>query len=190
MAEGNDGAEREHRPAGRRRGQGKLEAQVLSVLGTAREPVTAAWVQDGLGGDLAYTTVVTILTRLHAKEAVTRTRAGRSYVWSPVADEAGLAALRMRRVLDSEADRDAVLTSFVTSLSADDERLMRSLLRAAGEDGAGDGPDGQRTRDGRTQGGHTRDGHTRDGGTRGPAARGGRGGGDRDGEGGRAGRTG
>ncbi|GAA2609188.1 BlaI/MecI/CopY family transcriptional regulator [Streptomyces axinellae] len=121
------------RAGGRRRGQGQLEAQVLSVLGTASGPVTATWVQQRLGGDLAYTTVVTILTRLHVKQAVTRTREGRSYVWSPVADEAGLAALRMRRVLDSETDRDAVLASFVSSLGPEDEQLMRELLRAAEE---------------------------------------------------------
>ncbi|GAA2092688.1 BlaI/MecI/CopY family transcriptional regulator [Streptomyces albiaxialis] len=139
MAEGNEGRR------SRRRGQGELEAQVLSALGTATGPATAAWVQERLGGDLAYTTVVTILTRLHTKQAVTRTRRGRSYVWSPVADEAGLAALRMRRVLDNEANRDAVLASFVSSLSADDERLMRELLREAsdeaerGEDGRGRG---------------------------------------------------
>ncbi|WP_326692617.1 MULTISPECIES: BlaI/MecI/CopY family transcriptional regulator [unclassified Streptomyces] len=126
----------ERRAGGRRRGQGQLEAQVLTVLGTASGPVTATWVQQRLGGDLAYTTVVTILTRLHAKQAVTRTREGRSYVWSPVADEAGLAALRMRRVLDSETDRDAVLASFVSSLSPDDERLMRELLRAAEDEQA------------------------------------------------------
>ncbi|NLU67820.1 BlaI/MecI/CopY family transcriptional regulator [Streptomyces sp. HNM0574] len=122
---------REH-ARGRRRGQGELESQVLSVLGTAPEPVSAAWVQQRLGGDLAYTTVITILSRLLAKQAVTRTRVGRSYVWSPTADQAGLAALRMRRVLDSEKDRDAVLASFVSSLSPDDERLMRDLLREAG----------------------------------------------------------
>ncbi|MER7409087.1 MULTISPECIES: BlaI/MecI/CopY family transcriptional regulator [Streptomyces] len=142
MAGNDSGAGRRGRPerrtGARRRGQGELEGLVLSVLGTAQEPVTAAWVQERLGGDLAYTTVVTILTRLHAKQAVTRTREGRSYVWSPVADEAGLAALRMRRVLDSEADRDAVLASFVSSLGPDDERLMRQLLRAAEE--APDGP--------------------------------------------------
>ncbi|MDJ1131018.1 BlaI/MecI/CopY family transcriptional regulator [Streptomyces iconiensis] len=132
MADSGEGRhEGERRAGARRRGQGELEAQVLSVLGTAPGPVTAAWVQQRLGGDLAYTTVVTILTRLHTKQAVTRSREGRSYVWNPVADEAGLAALRMRRVLDSEADRDAVLASFVSSLNPDDERLMRELLRAA-----------------------------------------------------------
>ncbi|MFI8255145.1 BlaI/MecI/CopY family transcriptional regulator [Streptomyces filamentosus] len=115
----------------RRRGQGELETQVLALLRTAPEPVAAAWVQDRLGGDLAYTTVVTILTRLHAKGAVARERSGRSFRWTAVADEAGLAALRMRRVLDSETDREAVLTSFVTTLSAGDERLLRALLEAA-----------------------------------------------------------
>ncbi|UQA94402.1 BlaI/MecI/CopY family transcriptional regulator [Streptomyces halobius] len=120
---------------GRRRGQGQLEAQVLAALHRSPGPVTAAWVQERLGGDLAYTTVVTILSRLHAKQAVTRERAGRAYVWTPAADEAGLAALRMRRVLDGEPDRDAVLTSFVSALSAHDEQLLRTLLdRATAED--------------------------------------------------------
>lgn len=116
------------RPRDRRRGQGELEAQVLSVLGAAPGPATAAWVQEQLGGDLAYTTVITILTRLYDKGAVTRTRAGRSFEWTPVADVAGLVALRMRKLLDREDDRDAVLSSFVSALSPDDERLLRTLL--------------------------------------------------------------
>ncbi|MFF8836927.1 BlaI/MecI/CopY family transcriptional regulator [Streptomyces sp. NPDC015130] len=113
-----------------RRGQGKLEAHVLSVLKGATEPVPVAWVQERLGGDLAYTTVITILTRLHGKGAVERERAGRSFVWTAVSDEAGLAALRMRKVLDAEADRQAVLASFVTTLSKNDELLLRELLAA------------------------------------------------------------
>ncbi|GAA2245300.1 hypothetical protein GCM10010232_35400 [Streptomyces amakusaensis] len=116
-----------------RRGQGELEAQVLAALGKAPGPVDAAWVRARLGGELAYTTVITILTRLLAKEAVTREKSGRAFVWSPAADEAGLAALRMRRVLDGESDREAVLASFVTSLPPGDERLLRELLERAEE---------------------------------------------------------
>ncbi len=110
---------------------------------------TAGWVQERLGGDLAYTTVITILTRLLAKGAVARERAGRSFSWTSASDEAGLAAHRMRRVLDAESDREAVLASFVTGLGPDDERLLRELLgrpRPEREhEGSGDdGDDGQR----------------------------------------------
>jgi hypothetical protein len=45
-----------------------------------------------------------------------------------VADEPGLAARRMARVLDSEADREAVLARFVSSLNSQDEELLRKML--------------------------------------------------------------
>ncbi|MET7608408.1 BlaI/MecI/CopY family transcriptional regulator [Streptomyces avermitilis] len=115
----------------RRRGQGELEVQVLGALREADGPVTASWVQERLGGDLAYTTVVTILTRLLAKDVVSRERQGRSFAWTPTADVAGLAALKMRRLLDGERDREAVLASFVTALPPDDEQVLRTLLEAA-----------------------------------------------------------
>nr|WP_206326858.1 BlaI/MecI/CopY family transcriptional regulator [Streptomyces sp. S3(2020)] len=118
-----------------------MEAQVLSALREADGPATAGWVQERLGAGLAYTTVITILTRLLAKAAVTRERSGRSFVWTPVSDQAGLAAHKMRKLLDGESDREAVLASFVTSLDPDDEKLLRDLLgqaRGEGDMSAGD----------------------------------------------------
>ncbi|MFB6778671.1 BlaI/MecI/CopY family transcriptional regulator [Streptomyces sp. NPDC056352] len=112
----------------RKRGQGELEAQILAVLRSANGPATAGWVQEHLDGDLAYTTVITILSRLYAKKYVTRARQGRSYTWTSASDEAGLAALRMRRVLDGERDREAVLARFVSALSPGDEERLRALL--------------------------------------------------------------
>lgn len=109
------------------------------MLRSANGPATAGWVQEHLEGDLAYTTVITILSRLYAKSVVTRTREGRSYTWTPVSDEAGLAALRMRRVLDGERDRDAVLARFISALSPGDEDRLRALLaRADAPDDPGD----------------------------------------------------
>ncbi|WP_052848207.1 BlaI/MecI/CopY family transcriptional regulator [Streptomyces avicenniae] len=156
MADGHPatGGEPDGPPARpRRRGQGQLEAQVLSALGQSPGPATAAWVQERLGGGLAYTTVVTILTRLRVKGAVTRERAGRSFVWTPAADVAGLAAFRMRRVLESETDRHAVLASFVSALGPDDERLLRALLAEEDPDGPEDTPDGGPGHGPRTEGG-------------------------------------
>ncbi len=82
--------------------------------------------QERPGGEPAYTTVITTLTRLYEKQAVTRTRAGRSFGRTPVADAAGLVALRMRKLLDQRDDHDAVLSGFVSSLSSRDEQFPRS----------------------------------------------------------------
>jgi predicted transcriptional regulator len=106
-----------------------LEAEVLTVLWSADEPRTAADVQQEVAGELAYTTVVTILSRLSDKGAVTREKHGRSFVYSPVQDEAGLTARRMRKVLDTSAAHDRVLARFVSELSDHDERILRALLR-------------------------------------------------------------
>ncbi|MFI2907450.1 BlaI/MecI/CopY family transcriptional regulator [Streptomyces sp. PDY-4] len=125
----------EQRERSRRRGQGELEALVLAALREADGPATAGWVQERVGDDLAYTTVITILTRLLAKGVVTRERAGRSFSWTPASDQAGLAASRMRKVLDAESDREAVLASFVTGLGPDDERLLRGLLGHSRDEG-------------------------------------------------------
>ncbi|MFF4147564.1 BlaI/MecI/CopY family transcriptional regulator [Streptomyces sp. NPDC001698] len=108
-----------------RRGPGELEASVLTALGSAPGPVTAGWVRKQIDPSLAYTTVVTTLTRLHGKQAVVRRRDGRSYVWRAVFDAAGLAARRMHRILDGERDRGAVLSRFIAELPPDDERLLQ-----------------------------------------------------------------
>ena len=118
-----------------RRAAGELEAAVLAVLQGAGAPLSPGEVRERIGGPLAYTTVVTILSRLHAKGVLERHKAGRAYLYSPVADEPGLAARRMARVLDGETDREAVLARFVSALSDSDEELLRRML---GDPGLGD----------------------------------------------------
>ena len=104
---------------------------MLATLWAADGALTPGRVQEQLGGELAYTTVVTILSRLHDKGVLARARIGRAYAYSPVQDEAGLVARRMRRLLDAEPDRRMVLARFVTDLSGEDEQLLRELLGGA-----------------------------------------------------------
>jgi predicted transcriptional regulator len=101
---------------------------VLAALWSAAEPRTPAEVQRELGDALAYSTVATILSRLHTKGVVARTKRGRSYVYTPVSDEPGVAARRMHQVLNARPDRDTVLARFVSDLSPADELLLRGLL--------------------------------------------------------------
>jgi predicted transcriptional regulator len=115
--------------ASSRRKPGELEAEVLAVLWHADEPQSPGQVRDALTAELAYTTVMTILTRLHDKGSVTRSRAGRAYVYSPAFEQAEVAASQMRSLLDRSDDREAILTRFVGILSTDEERTLAKLLR-------------------------------------------------------------
>ncbi len=111
-----------------RRESGGLESEVLATLWAAGQPLTTGDVVDALGGDLAYNTVQTILTRLHSKAAVNREQAGRAHAYTPVLDEAGLAANRMRAMLDRGGDHAAVLTRFLGTLTADEEATLARLI--------------------------------------------------------------
>ncbi|MFF7157356.1 BlaI/MecI/CopY family transcriptional regulator [Streptomyces sp. NPDC008139] len=116
-------------PAAGRRAPGELESEVLAALWAVGEPAGAGAVREQVAGEPAYTTVLTILTRLHDKGLVTRERAGRGYLYSPVRDEAGHAAAGMRDLLEAGGDRATVLARFVSELPAEDEKLLERLLR-------------------------------------------------------------
>ena len=130
-------------PGGPRRAAGALESEVLGILRGAGQPLTPGEVRIRLGtgeqGELSYSTVVTIVSRLHAKGLLARQRAGRGFTYTPV-DEASLAARRMSQVLSSENDHDAVLSRFVSGLSGRDALLLRQLL--ASGTGPGDSDPG------------------------------------------------
>jgi len=131
-----------------RRAPGTLEAEILAILRDAGSPLTPVEVRQrltsrsvleptqGQRGVLSYSTVVTIVSRLHAKGLLGRQRAGRGFAYAPV-DQASLAASRMSQVLVRERDRDAVLSRFVSGLSHRDARLLRELLDS--DSGASEG---------------------------------------------------
>ena len=116
-------------PAEPRRPAGALEAEVMAVLRAADTPLNPGQVRERLrsGAELSYSTVVTIVSRLHAKGLLARERAGRGFAYTPV-DPASLAAGQMNRALDAGVDHGAVLTRFVSGLSGRDARLLRRLL--------------------------------------------------------------
>ena|ERR1700712_2988442 len=119
----------------RRRAAGGLESEVLAALWSADKPLTVGEVVDELHADLAYNTVQTILTRLHNKGAVHREQAGRAHTFTPVLDDAGLAANRMRALLDKGVDQAAVLSRFVDTLSEQEEAALSALLSRAHRNG-------------------------------------------------------
>lgn len=118
---------------GARRPPGMLEDDVLTVLWTAGRPMTPAEVQTRLGDALAYTTVMSTLTRLHRKGLVTRESTGRGYAYIPTVDEASHTARAMADLLDRRHDHAGILTRFLSSLTPEDEALLQQLLHRADE---------------------------------------------------------
>ncbi|MFL6055506.1 MAG: BlaI/MecI/CopY family transcriptional regulator [Actinoallomurus sp.] len=123
MNAGNDAG-----ASGQRRPVGALEAEVLALLQASGQPLTPGLVLQRLGDTLSYSTVVTVLSRMHDKGVLTRSKQGRAYAYAPVADAHGLTARRMRQALESDPDREAVLSRFIDDLSTSDEQLLRQLL--------------------------------------------------------------
>lgn len=118
-------------PGAGRRAAGSLEAEILGILRSATKPLSPGEVREqvtaGQSGDLSYSTVVTIVSRLHDKGLLTRQRSGRGFIYTAV-DEASVAASRMNSALGSGLDHRAVLSRFVSALSGRDARLLRRLL--------------------------------------------------------------
>ncbi|WP_375485589.1 BlaI/MecI/CopY family transcriptional regulator [uncultured Jatrophihabitans sp.] len=116
-----------------RRSPGALEQEILAALAAGTGPMSPSQVQAELPGELAYTTVMTTLSRMHGKRALTRQQRGRGYVYALPDDadtaRASMAAFQMQRLLDHESDRAGVLTQFVANLEADDEALLQQLLQ-------------------------------------------------------------
>jgi predicted transcriptional regulator len=120
------------------RSPGALEREVLACLAAAAGPLTPAEVLAELGDGLAYTTVMTTLSRLHEKRALTRAPRGRAYAYSlaggPGGAQANVTAHQMRKLLDAGADRAGVLARFVAELDPADEKTLARLLAGDADD--------------------------------------------------------
>lgn len=115
-----------------RREMGSLEAEVLAQLWALGRPATPAEIREAMGTDLAYTTIMTILSRLWRKGLADRYPKGRAYAYAANVSEAELAARRMKATLEQAADREAALSRFVGSLSKGEERALRKIIGKLG----------------------------------------------------------
>lgn len=111
-----------------KRPDGALEHDILAVLWAADRPLQPGQVKDQLNTDLAYTSVATVLGRLHTKGLVRRTEAGRAFAYEASIDESQLAVRRIGEVLSSASDKRQVLAGFIGTLSTKDIKALRALL--------------------------------------------------------------
>jgi predicted transcriptional regulator len=111
---------------------GALEEAVMDVLWTDGGWLAPSEVNARLESerDLAYTTVVTVMTRLFEKGRLERKKDGRAFTYHPTSTRTEWAAAQMDQVLDSGVDRTSTLTHFLERLSDSDRTQLRRMLLA------------------------------------------------------------
>ena len=121
---------------------GGLEAELMNLLWAASEPLGVRELASRLPGPpRAYTTLVTVLTRLVGKGLVERAGDGRRYTYRPAGDPDQLTARAIERLLAASADRRAVLAHLVTG--AQDPGLRAELSALIREAQGGDDAEGR-----------------------------------------------
>ena len=115
-----------------------LEAEIMEVIWSSGwTDFSVADVHRQLEGkrEIAYTTVMTTVSRLHGKELLTRHKEGRRYVYQPTMDQPAFIEAMTREVLNSlppMGQRTAVALLVERVAEADDAELDRleALIRA------------------------------------------------------------
>lgn len=102
----------------------------MDVLWDHDDWMSTAQVRDTLRRPLAYTTVLTILSRLRDKERLERTRVGRGFQYRAIRSREEDAADRMSEILRQVADRPEALTHFVEELAPRDRDELERVLRS------------------------------------------------------------
>ena len=104
---------------------GPLESEVMETVWDTGEPVSVRDVltrlNEGRRPQLAYTTVMTVMSRLADKDILRRRREGRGYVYEATVEDS--AAIAVRNVLREHGD--AALTHFLEEARADPKALRR-----------------------------------------------------------------
>lgn len=120
---------------------GTLERQIMELL-WKREGETSVWdAHAALGGELAYTTLMTTLDRLHKKGLLARRKTGRAFLYTPrlARDEfeRTMASELIGGLLDGDEGVRPILSSIVEAVGERDraaldelERLVREKRRA------------------------------------------------------------
>ncbi len=115
-----------------RRAPGSLEREVLRRLWDASGPLTSRDLRESFSPATrpALTTMLTVLSRLEAKELVGRADAIGRATFTATRPEAEQVAGNMNSLLQRVTDREAVLARFAGSLDEHDTAALRRALSA------------------------------------------------------------
>nr|WP_153427380.1 BlaI/MecI/CopY family transcriptional regulator [Streptomyces alkaliphilus] len=117
---------------------GELEDAVMTRVWEWNRPVTVREVLEDLRKErpIAYTTVMTVLDKLHRKGWVRRERDGRAYRYEAVSTRAAYAAALMNDAWSRSDNPAAALVAFFGMMSPVQTDALRDALRVVDVTGA------------------------------------------------------
>ncbi|MCF6473637.1 BlaI/MecI/CopY family transcriptional regulator [Nonomuraea sp. MG754425] len=114
-----------------RRPLGELEATVMDRMWSYHRPASVRDVLEDLRREreIAYTTVMTVMDKLHTKGLLRREPVGRAYVYEPVATKEAYSAELMRHALAAGGNRAATLVHFLERLTPEEAAALEAALQ-------------------------------------------------------------
>ena len=108
---------------------GSLERAVMDVLWEAGAAMSVHDLVDALTDrDLAYTTVLTVVTNLHKKQFLGREKISRAYRYFPLQSREEATSQTLRQVLDASGDSTAVLMHFARMVTPEERAVLSEHL--------------------------------------------------------------
>ncbi|MEU4235135.1 BlaI/MecI/CopY family transcriptional regulator [Nonomuraea sp. NPDC026600] len=113
------------------RGLGQLESTIMDRMWAVKEPASVRDVLEHLLEDrtLAYTTVMTVMDKLHTKGLLKRKPVGRAYVYEAVSSKEAYTADVMRDSLARSGNQAATLVHFLERLSPEETSALETALQ-------------------------------------------------------------
>ncbi|GAA3206833.1 BlaI/MecI/CopY family transcriptional regulator [Nonomuraea helvata] len=113
------------------RGLGELESTIMDRMWAIKQPASVRDVLEHLQKErpLAYTTVMTVMDKLHTKGLLKRKPVGRAYIYEAVSSKEAYTADVMRDSLARSGNRAATLVHFLERLTPEEASALEAALQ-------------------------------------------------------------
>ncbi len=111
---------------------GDLEQEILSIIWASKEPMNVRSVLEQLKEKSAYTTVMTVMTRMEKKGILKRIPDGNSYVYTYTECKEEFAGKHLGGIFNSLVDTygELAISQFIDSVKSDSKnaKLLKDFL--------------------------------------------------------------
>lgn len=112
---------------------GDLEKEIMEIIWQKKDPVTVRFVFEKLSKNrkVAYTTVMTIMSRLTEKEILKRVVLGKAYIYQPIYSKDKFLSRVSRQIIKSfiSSYGDNAIAHFVEELEKTPDEKKKRLLK-------------------------------------------------------------